>query len=97
VVIGIARVVIHIPGSRSLKDKRQVVRSVLSRVQHEFRLAAAEVDEQDRWQLAVLGLACVSSDPRHCDEILAKATSFVGRNLADGHVLEVQTEVLHAL
>jgi uncharacterized protein YlxP (DUF503 family) len=74
-----------------------VIRSVLARVQREYRLAAAEVDEQDRWQLAVLGLACVSSDARHCDEVLAKATAFVGRNLSEGHIVDVQTEVVHAL
>jgi uncharacterized protein YlxP (DUF503 family) len=97
VVVGLARLVIHIPGSRSLKDKRQVVKSVLARVQREYHLAAAEVEEQDRWQVAVLGLACVSADSRHCDEVLAKATSFVGRQLSDGHIVNVQTEILHAL
>jgi uncharacterized protein YlxP (DUF503 family) len=97
VVVGVARVVVHIPASRSLKDKRQVVKSVLARVQREFQIAAAEVEQQDRWQLAVLGLASVSTDSRHCDEVLARAVSFIAGHLPEGHVVDVQTEILHAL
>jgi uncharacterized protein YlxP (DUF503 family) len=97
VVIGVARIVIHIPSSRSLKDKRQVVKSILARVQREFRLAAAEVDEHDRWQVAVIGLSCVSTDARHTDEIIAHAVSFVRNNLPEGDLVNYETEVIHAL
>lgn len=96
-VVGIARVVVHIPTSRSLKDKRQVVRSIVARVQRELHVAAAEVEEQDRWQIAVLGVACISTEAAHADAVLAKAVAFIRGNLTEGDVLDWQTESLHAL
>lgn len=96
-VIGAARLSIHIPSSRSLKDKRHVVKPLIAQVQQEFRVSAAEVGEQDRWQLAILGLACVSADASHADEVIAKAVAFVGARLRDGELLGYETELIHAL
>ena len=60
---------IRIPGSHSLKDRRQVVRSLLAVVRERFHVSAAEVGGQDTWQRATLGFAIVASDAR-----LAEAT-----------------------
>lgn len=51
-------------GSRSLKDKRQVVRSILDRLRHDFNVSITEVDAQDHPQLIVLGMAVVGDDGR---------------------------------
>ncbi len=92
--MGILRLVLHLPESGSLKAKRQVVRSLLSQVRHEFGVAAAEVGEQDRWQLAVLAFACVSSDGRHAGEILNRVLAFVEDNAREAMVADVSTETL---
>jgi uncharacterized protein YlxP (DUF503 family) len=55
-------VAIRIPMSRSLKDRRQVVRSILAVARERFHVSAAEVGGQDTWQRAVLGFAVVASD-----------------------------------
>jgi len=68
--VGLLRVVLHIPDSGSLKGKRQVISGLLRRVRSEFQVAAAEVGERDRWQLAELAVACVSADGRHVTQIL---------------------------
>ena len=96
-VIGTARVVLHIPGAQSLKDKRQVMKSVLAHVQREFQIAAAEVERQDQWQIGVIGLACVSTSASHADEVIARAVAFIGRRRLDAEMLEVETETIHAL
>ena len=96
-VVGVARVVVHMPASQSLKDKRQVLKSAVAQVQQRFQLAVAEVERQDQWQVGVLGLACVSTSAAHADQIIARAVSFLEGRLADGHVLDYQTEILHAL
>src|ERR1700692_4588903 len=64
-VIGTLQITLHVPDSRSLKDKRMVVRSITSRVRQTFAVAVAEVGEHDTWQTAVVGVACVSNDARH--------------------------------
>src|SRR5260370_39831111 len=69
--IGVARVVLHLPDSGSLKSKRQVVSGLLLRVRARYPVSAAEAGELDRWQLAELAIATVSGDGRHADEVLA--------------------------
>ncbi|HEX6507569.1 MAG TPA: DUF503 domain-containing protein [Chloroflexota bacterium] len=92
-----ARVVLHMPGNRSLKDKRQIVKSLLALVQQRFAVSAAEVERQDQWQVGVLGLACVSNEAKHVDQVLAKAVGFIQTTRPDAEMLEVETEILHAL
>ena len=53
---------IRIPMSHSLKDRRQVVRSILAVARERFHVSAAEVGGQDTWQRAALGFAVVASD-----------------------------------
>jgi uncharacterized protein YlxP (DUF503 family) len=94
-VIGILRLTLHLPNSDSLKAKRQVVRSLVSRVRRQFEVAAAEVGDRDRWQLAELGVACVRADAPHVDEVLAHVLSFVERNTPEALVSGVSTELIH--
>jgi uncharacterized protein YlxP (DUF503 family) len=77
VVIGALTLTVHVPESQSLKDKRQVVSSLLARIRRQFNVAAAEVDDQDTWQVATLGVVCVSSDRRHADEMCQKVLRWV--------------------
>src|SRR5207237_608116 len=75
VAIGVARVVLHLPDSGSLKSKRQVISGLLRRLRQELKVTAAEVGELDRWQLAELAVATVSGDGRQADTVLAAALS----------------------
>ena len=93
-IVAAARVQIRLPENQSLKGKRQVVKSVLARVRREFGVAAAEVDAQDRWQIAVLGFACVSSSEHHARKILDNLLDYVEESRLDVEVLEVEVELL---
>jgi uncharacterized protein YlxP (DUF503 family) len=76
-VVGIVRVELFLPGSRSLKDKRQVVRSLKDRLRDRALAAVAEVEHQDLWQRAALGIAVVAADGGRVRELLAEARSLV--------------------
>ncbi|MGE5549140.1 MAG: DUF503 domain-containing protein [Bacteroidota bacterium] len=76
-VIGSAELELLLPSCLSLKDKRQILKSLLERLRHRFNLAAAEVGGQEQWQRAVIGVACVSNDPEHVREILAQIMRFI--------------------
>jgi len=94
VAIGVAKVVLHLPESHSLKAKRQVVHGLLRRVRTEFQVAAAEVGDRDRWQLAELAIACVSADGRHADEVLAAALRYIESHADGAQVTDVSTELV---
>ncbi len=86
-VIGSLLLTLHIPQSRSLKDKRQVVSSLTARMRRTFNIAVAEVEKLESWQLAVIGVSCVSNDRRHADQMLAKVLSWVEEDGGGGEAL----------
>ena len=92
--LGVLRLTLHIPESGSLKSKRHVVGGLLRRVRQEFKVAAAEVGERDRWQLAEVAIAAVSEDQRHVGEMLNKIVQFVEHNAGEAVVSDVATEYL---
>jgi uncharacterized protein len=94
VTLGVARVVLHLPDSGSLKSKRQIVSGLLRRLRQEMKVAAAEVGELDRWQLAELAVATVSGDRRQADRVLAAALSFVEAHCDGALVSDVSTELI---
>jgi uncharacterized protein YlxP (DUF503 family) len=95
-VIGALRVELDLPESGSLKDKRQVVKSLLARLMNTFRVSAAEVESLDNPRWGVLGVACVSNSAAHANEVLSKAVNFIEANVAEGHLADYQIEILRA-
>ncbi len=70
-------VTLHLPQARSLKEKRAVVTPILEGCRRRFSVAAAEVDHQDLWQRATLGVATVSSSVTRVEEVLDAVERFV--------------------
>ena len=79
-IIGTARMELHIPGVNSLKGKRQIIKSIKERVKNRFNVSIAEVEKQDLWQRATLGLACVTNDKAQANRILSKVVHFIEQN-----------------
>jgi len=93
VFVGVARVVIQIPGARSLKERRRVVLSFKERLKSRLKVSAAEVGDADKYQVATVGVAVVSGDSRVCSELLDEVRSIAG-NLPDGVLADFRSEVL---
>lgn len=94
VAIGVARLVLHLPESGSLKSKRRVISGLLRRLRQELKVAAAEVGELDRWQLAEIAIVTVSGDSRQADRVLAAALSYVEAHAGGAQVADVSTELM---
>lgn len=92
--VATAQVTIHLFQSNSLKDKRQVTRSVLARLRDKFDVSAAEVDGQNSWNLAQLGIACVSGDASHAQEVVERAIHYIEETRPDLEISDVSTEVI---
>jgi uncharacterized protein len=71
-IVGTLHVRLLLRQAKSLKDKRQVVRSIKDRLHNEFNVSVAEIENQDNRQLAALGLAMVSNDAHHAKTELAR-------------------------
>ena len=68
---------IHLPGCRSLKEKRSVLRPILERLRHRFGVSVAEVDYQDLWQRAGVGVAVVSGSGAVLTQLLDDVERYV--------------------
>ena len=88
--IGLLTLEIHIPDARSLKDKRQVLRSLKDRLRAHFNVAVAELDHQDVWQRALVGVVTLSNDEHHLreslDRVAAEAERLLGRDLVSQEI-----------
>ena len=83
--VGIFQVELLLPQSQSLKDKRLVLNSVKSRIGNQFNVSIAEVDQNELWQRATLGMSLVANERKFVDQVFNKIL-----NLLDGeHQLEV--------
>jgi hypothetical protein len=89
-VIGLLTLDLHFPGARSLKDKRQALRSLETRIRNRFNVAVAEVEHQDLWQRARLAVVSVNTDHVHLEQTLDSVAGEAGRardiELLDAHV-----------
>ena len=95
-MVGAARATLRLFGMASLKDKRRIVRSVLDRLRNGFKVAAAEIAEQDNHGLAVFGLACVSADPVVAERVLGEVERWLVAN-AEGELLGFQRELVRGV
>jgi uncharacterized protein YlxP (DUF503 family) len=84
---------LHVPESRSLKSKRAAIRPIVDGLRHRFKISVAEVDHQDTWQRAAIGVALVAGTSSHLREVLESVERFVA-NAPDVEVLDVETSWL---
>ncbi len=92
-VVGVLKVDLHIPGNNSLKGKRQVLRSLKDRMKGRFNVSVAEVAEEDLWQRAILGIAVVSNDRSHANQVLSKVVDLI-ESSASVEVVDYEIELL---
>lgn len=94
-IVGVSQITLHLPGCHSLKDKRQIIKSVLARVRNQFEVAIAEIDENDRWQIAKLGVSYVSNSSQYVDEVLARVRRYIEEIRPDVLVIDEETEIIN--
>ena len=90
--VGVLQVELSIPGAYSLKDKRHVLKGLLDRLRRDFAVSAAEVERQDVWNSAIIGVAFVSNDARHAGSHLQRALNFIEKS-REAVVADAQIEV----
>lgn len=93
-IIGVLRVEIEIPHADNLKAKRAVLNRVKDRVRNKFNVSIAEVEANEVWNYAELGIACVANDQRHANQVLSKIAEFV-ETLHDYVLVDVHMEFLN--
>lgn len=92
-VIGVCKLELYIPGNGSLKEKRRILKGVLSQVQAKFNVAVSEVDNFSLWQRSSIGVACVTANKGFASQVLNKVVDLIkGMPLVE--ILEYEIEML---
>jgi len=95
--VAVGTIDIRLPENHTLKGKRQVVQSMTARLRDRFEVSAAEVEGQGLWQVATIGLSCVSNRADHARETLENAVTFVVEHYPEIEVTESHVEVFPVL
>ena len=95
--VGICRIEIRIPENHSLKGKRQIVKSIVARLQNRYSVSVAEIDNNELWQIATLGISCVSNHRRRSDTIMTNVVNFIAQNYPNVELLNYKVEVISVL
>jgi len=75
--IGLCRLDLYLPECGSLKHKRGILKSLVTRIRNKFNVSVSELEDNDRWQKALLGVAIVANDSRYANQVLSKVVDMV--------------------
>jgi len=92
-LVGLYQLELFIPESGSLKSKRFVLKSLKDKIRSKFNVSVAEVDENERWQRAVLGIAMVSNERKFIDQVMNQIFNLVSEE-SEVEITNQQLEIL---
>ncbi len=92
--IGLLTLHLRLPGCSSLKEKRGIIKPILTRLRREFNVATAELDLQDVWQDTIIGCATLSSDSAQNQRLLQQVVEFTERNWPNLELVEHHIEMI---
>jgi len=91
--VGVLKITLLIPGSRSLKTKRQVIKSIKDRIRNKYNISIAEVGSQDLWQKCEFGIATVNSSRKLVESVIDKIIYTIELN-GNVQIIDCYREIL---
>jgi uncharacterized protein YlxP (DUF503 family) len=92
-VIGVCTADLYLPTTQSLKDKRRIIKSIIEKIRAKFNVSISEVDYQDQWGKATLGIAIVTTDSAYAQQVLNAATKVIDQN-SEAEIYNLSVEIL---
>ena len=93
-IVGACTIELNLPGVRSLKEKRGAIKSLIAQIHKKFRVSAAEVGLHDVWQSASIGVAVVSTNRGHAEEVLDNVAAWIERHRPDIDLIDHSIETI---
>lgn len=91
-VVGVLKIDIQIPGASSLKQKRMILRSLKDKLRMRFNICISEIEDLDKWQKAIVGIASVNRDKKYLNSQLDKVLDFID-SFPDVNILDYELEL----
>lgn len=91
-VIGLCRVDLYLPHSTSLKGKRGILKGLLGKIRNRFNVSVSEIDLQDEWKRAEIGIVAISNERSYIDSLLSKLIPYLERQ-EEVQLIDYRTEI----
>ncbi|MBI3330692.1 MAG: DUF503 domain-containing protein [Candidatus Omnitrophica bacterium] len=92
-VIGVLQLEVHVPTAQSLKDKRSVIKSLKDQLRGRFNVAVAELDSNETWQRATIGVSTLGEQRAYIEGLLTEVTEWL-RSTRLVELIRVEQEYL---
>lgn len=93
-IVGVCTIELALPGVSSLKGKRRITKSLTARLRNAFNVSIAEVDNNDLWQSATLGVVCVSNRSDYAHGLLTKVVQWMETSHYDIEIIDYSIELI---
>lgn len=93
-MVGLCTIEFAFEGLASIKDKRSILKSLLSRLHNQFNASAAEVDQHDSLSSGVIAIAVVTNNSRHANQMLDTILDWIERTYPDAQIVGQDLEIL---
>ena len=93
-VIGVGIIELHLPGVRSLKEKRSILKGLLARLHKEYNISCSEIDLHDVWQSSAIGIAIISTGATHAERVIESVVQWIETNRPDLMVVDHSVEII---
>ncbi|MFN8448401.1 MAG: DUF503 domain-containing protein [Anaerolineae bacterium] len=94
IIIGLCTVEFELPGALSLKDKRSILKSLLTRLHNHFNVSTAEIDHYDVVNSSVIAFTAVTTDTRHANQVISTILNWIEKNYPDALIVNQEIEIL---
>jgi len=94
VSVALCNLTLRLPENSSLKGKRMVVKSIQARLHNKFNVSVAEVEHNDKWQLAGIGICAIANDAHHAREVVDNAVNYIEQLRLDVEIIEEETALI---
>jgi uncharacterized protein len=94
-VVGIMKVKMRGVWIHSLKEKRMVIKSMVSKLRNRFNVSISEVEDQDIHQLMAIGISCITTDSAHANSTLDRVLNYIDSNF-EPEIVDYEIEIIRA-
>lgn len=92
--IGTCKIQLFLPGIQGLKAKRRILKSLKDQLRHQFNIAFAEIDDQDTWQRATIGIVCISNDTQRIDQTIELCLQKIKNQIGRVQIITCNKEIM---
>jgi len=92
-IIGVCTVSLYLPTSSSLKDKRNILKSLKARIRNNYNVSVSEINHYDLWKNTVLGFSCIGNDKKYLNQIFNKIILFLSKE-NDFDIIKFEINIL---